>query len=83
MHMLPGAMWAAPYGNVAFFLEALKWLAQTEDPIQVKPLDLDFRPLDRLPTDQNVLIALFPALIFAVPVLLLACGCVVWLFRRA
>ena len=73
----------APYGNVTFFMRSVKWLAQTKEPIQIPPVDLDRRMLDRLQDNESAKVALFWTLVFGLPLALLLVGGVVWLFRRA
>ena len=71
------------YGNVQFFLRTVKWLAQTKDPIQIKPRDLDRRMMDKLANDKPASEALFWILVVGMPVVLVITGGIVWLFRRA
>ena len=75
--------WALPAGNVKLFFESIKWLAQVDLLIQLEPLDVTERQLDKLEKDPNAPAPLFWILVFALPVALLICGGVVWLFRRA
>jgi len=86
-HMLSTSLLGLPVapqpGNVCVCFESVKWLAQTEDPIQIEPLDLDVRTLDKLAGDKVARAGLFWILVIGLPLGLLVCGGVVWLFRRA
>ncbi len=78
----PMGVLPAPYGNMDFFMRCVKWLVRTTDLVQVEPLNLDVRMMDKLAQDTEVSSGPFWLLVVGLPLVVILTGLVVWLFRR-